>query len=162
MTTRLLLLTIRLLLLRKRYAILISPYVSTMTNHDKVKKKFYEDLQAAIATVPKADKLVILGDFNAGICTDYTSWVRVFGKNEVGKCNSNSSMLLESCTAHELLITNTVFRLPKRNKTTWMHSRSKHWHLLDSSGKKTRMTSEPQKPCVKRSIGQSISCCSQS
>ena len=26
---------------------------------------------------------------------------------------------------------NTLFRLPTRNKTTWMHPRSKHWHLID-------------------------------
>ena len=35
------------------------------------------------------------------------------------------------CAEHELLITNTVFRLPTRRKTTWMHPRSKHWHLID-------------------------------
>ena len=39
--------------------------------------------------------------------------------------------LLRKCAEHELLITNTVFRLPTRRKTTWMHSRSKHWHLID-------------------------------
>ena len=31
----------------------------------------------------------------------------------------------------KLLITNTVFRLPTRNKTSWMHPRSKHWHFID-------------------------------
>ena len=29
------------------------------------------------------------------------------------------------------MITNTVFRLPTCRKTTWMHPRSKHWHLID-------------------------------
>ena len=29
------------------------------------------------------------------------------------------------------VITNTLFRLPTRNKTTWMHPRSKHWDLID-------------------------------
>ena len=29
---------------------------------------------------------------------------------------------------HELLITSTVFRLPTRNKTSWMHP---CWHLID-------------------------------
>ena len=39
--------------------------------------------------------------------------------------------LLRKCAEHELLITNTVFRLPTRRKTTWIHPRSKHWHLTD-------------------------------
>ena len=124
------LMTVRLLLPKKRYATLISAYAFTMTSPNKVKEKFYEDLQAAIASVPKACKLVILGDFNSRVGTNYTSWT-VLEKNEVGKCNSNGALLLESCAAHELLITNTVFRLPNRNKTTWMQPRSKPWHLLD-------------------------------
>ena len=125
------LMTVRLPLPRKRYATLISAYAPTMTNPDDVKEKFYEDFRATIAAIPRADKLIILGDFNARVGSDYTSWEGVLGKNGIGKCNSNGSLLLETCAAHELLITNTVFRLPNRNKMTWMHPRSKHWHLLD-------------------------------
>ena len=124
------LMTVRLPLPRKRYANLISADAPTMTNPDDVKEKFYEDFRATIAAIPRADKLIILGDFNARVGSDYTSWEGVLGKNGVGKCNSNGSLLLETCAAHELLITNTVFRLPNRNKMTWMHPRSKHWHLL--------------------------------
>ena len=45
----------------------------------------------------------------------------------------NGLLLLQTCrpTAHELVITNTLFRLQTRNKTAWMHPRSKHWHLID-------------------------------
>ena len=35
------------------------------------------------------------------------------------------------CAEHELCITNTVFRQADKFKTTWMHPRSKQWHLID-------------------------------
>ena len=56
-------------------------------------------------------------------------WVQttegVIGTEGVGKCNRNGLLLLKKYTEHELLITNTVFRLPTRNKTSWMHPRTK-------------------------------------
>ena len=53
----------------------------------------------------------------------------MIGSEGVG--NSNGLLLLRKCAEHELLITNTVFRLPTHRKTTWIHPRSKHWHLID-------------------------------
>ena len=125
------LMTARLPLPKKKFVTLISAYAPTMTNPDEVKDRFYEDLKDTISAVPRTDKLVILGDFNARVGRDHTSWEGVLGKEGIGKCNDNGLLLLETCAAHDLLITNTVFRLPNRNKTSWMHPRSKHWHLLD-------------------------------
>lgn len=51
----------------KKFATLVSAYAPTMTNPDEIKGKCYEDLNAVIATVPNADKLIILGDFNARV-----------------------------------------------------------------------------------------------
>ena len=115
----------------KKFATLVSAYAPTMTNPDEVKDKFYEDLNRVITAVPKADKLIILGDFNARVGNDSTAWEGVIGKHGVGKCNSNGLLLLQTCSEHELLITNTIFPLPIRNRTSWMHPRSKHWHLID-------------------------------
>ena len=49
----------------------------------------------------------------------------------IGKCNSNGLRLLKTCTVFGLIITNTLFRLSTRNMTSWMHPRSRHWHLID-------------------------------
>ena len=115
----------------KKFVTIISAYAPTMTNPEEVKDKFYEDLDAIISAVPAADKLVLLGDFNARVGCDSTSWEGVLGKHGIGKCNSNGLLLLQACAKHDLLITNTCFRLPTRHKTSWMHPRSKHWHLID-------------------------------
>ena len=74
---------------------------------------------------------MLLGDFNARVGTDWNTWEGVLGKHSTGKCNSNGKLLLETCTAHKLLITNSVFQLPLRKKVSWKHPRSKQWHLLD-------------------------------
>ena len=125
------LMTLRLPLSGKRHATIVSAYAPTMTNPDEVKDKFYDDLDSVISAAPRTDKLLLLGDFNARVGTDHQIWEGVIGSEGVGKCNSNGLLLLRKCAEHELLITNTVFRLPTRRKTTWMHLRSKHWHLID-------------------------------
>ncbi|VDM02792.1 unnamed protein product [Schistocephalus solidus] len=72
-----------------------------MTSSDAAKDKFYENLLALLANVPKEDN-----------------------------CNDNG-LLLRTCAEHRLLLTNTFFRLQTRTKATWMRPRSRRWHLLD-------------------------------
>ena len=106
------LMTLRLPLSGKRHATIVSAYAPTMTNPDEVKDKFYDDLDSVISAAPWTDKLILLGDFNARVGTDYQTWEGVIGSESVGKCNSNGFLLLRKCAEHELLITNTVFCLP--------------------------------------------------
>ena len=102
-----------------------------MTNPDDAKDKFYEELEPLMSTVPQLDKLTVLGDLNTCVGKDHYTWEGVIGHHGVGKCNSNGLLLLRACATHGLSITNTMFRLPIRNKTSWMHPCSKHWHLID-------------------------------
>lgn len=45
--------------------------------------------------------------------------------------NSNGLRLLSLCAKQHLVITNTIFQMKNRLKTTWQHPRSKRWHFLD-------------------------------
>ena len=45
-----------------------------MTTPVEIKDKFYEDLNTVIATVPNAEKLIILGDLNARVDCDSAGW----------------------------------------------------------------------------------------
>ena len=125
------LMVVKLSLPQQRCATLISIYAPTMQHTDETKEKFYSELRGVIDSVPRQDKLIILGDFNARVGADWTAWEGVLGRHGVGKCNSNGQLLLELCMTYNLSITNTMFQLPHRNRTSWMHPRSKHWHLID-------------------------------
>nr|VZI41907.1 unnamed protein product [Spirometra erinaceieuropaei] len=114
-----------------KFATIISAYAPPMTCSDAVRDKFYEDLHALLATVSKADKLIVLGDFNARVGTDHTAWRGVLGPHGLRGSNDNGLLLLRTCAEHRLILTNTFFCLPEREKATWRHPRSRQWHLLD-------------------------------
>lgn len=125
------LITLRLHLSPQKFLHLISIYAPTMTSSDEDKLMFYELLRETLRSIPPRDKLILLGDFNARVGTEHEAWKDVLGRHGIGKCNTNGVSLLTLCAEFGLAITNTYFRLPAKYKTSWMHPRSKHWHLID-------------------------------
>ncbi|VDM03549.1 unnamed protein product [Schistocephalus solidus] len=98
------------------FTIIISTDAPPMTSSDPAKNKFYEEMHALLAVVLKMDKLIGLGDFNARVGKDHAAWQGVPGPHGLEHC---------------LLLTNTFFCLPTREKATWMHPQLRHWQLLD-------------------------------
>ncbi|VDL92484.1 unnamed protein product [Schistocephalus solidus] len=107
------LMSLRLPLRGEKFATIISAYALQMTSSDAAKDKFYDDLHSLLATVPKADKLIVLGDFNARVGTDRAPWRGVLGPHGLAGFNDNGLLLLRTCAEHRLILTNTFFRLPK-------------------------------------------------
>ena len=103
----------------------------TTTNEEEVKERFNQDLDKLLLSIPAEDKLIIMGDFNARVGQNGGVWKGIIGKHGVGKENSNGTLLLSECAKHNLAITSTFFRLVAKKRTTWMHPRSKQWHLID-------------------------------
>ena len=125
--------TFQLPLGNKRNLTFIAAYAPTMPSSEEYKDKFYEGLNEILATTSKST----LSDSWFSV-TSLPEWelttkpgMGILGKDGIGKQNDNGLRLLRMCSINELTITNTLFRLPNRQKTSWMHPRSKHWHLID-------------------------------
>lgn len=125
------LMTLQLNLCNNKKATLISAYAPTLMAEQHDKEVFYSHLDTLLSQVPRSNKIILLGDFNARIGRDHLVWDKVIGKDGTGKTNSNGEMLLTKCAEHKLTITNTLFRQKDRKKTSWRHPRSGHWHLID-------------------------------
>ena len=102
--------TMRLPLSKDNFATIISVYAPTMTNPNESKEAFYNQLASVLSGIPRADKLLLISDFNARIGRENDKWPLVMGKHGIGKCNSNGEVLLTLCSEFELIVTNTMFK----------------------------------------------------
>ena len=105
--------TMRLNICQSRYVSIVNVYAPTMTYPEEEREAFYRQLREVLAGVPDADKLSILGDFNARVRDDHNTWRGAIGKFGRGRLNENGELLLCMCTELELAITNTYFQQPK-------------------------------------------------
>ena len=116
---------------RKGKAHFISAYAPTLDASSEDKDKFYDSLRVVVSSIPKGDALFLLGDFNARVGQDHSSWPDCLGHHGIGNMNDNGERLLQFCSSNGLCITNTYFTLKHCHKVSWRHPRSKHWHQLD-------------------------------
>ena len=112
-------------------AVLISCYAPTLGSSEQEKDNFYNQLRNVISGIRYKDKIFLMGDFNARVGNDVQSWEGVLGHHGIGSMNSNGLRLLSFCKDFDLCITNTIFQQKDCFKTTWMHPRSKDWHMID-------------------------------
>ena len=87
-----------------RYLTLVNVYATTKTYSVEEKEIFYQELTHIVLKVPREDKLLILGDFNARVGTDWEIYKGVIGKFGKKKRNSNGDLLLNFCAQQELSI----------------------------------------------------------
>ena len=123
--------TLRLPLAKNRSATFVSVYSPTLDSSDDVKDRFYDTLYSTLRRISQNDKIILLGDFNARVGRNNEIWHGVIGHHGVGNVNSSGLRLLSVCSELGLAITNTFFQLRDMHKTSWLHPRSKHWHLID-------------------------------
>jgi endonuclease/exonuclease/phosphatase family metal-dependent hydrolase len=122
--------SLRIPLCKNRHLLLITAYAPTLSYPPEDKDIFYHQLYEAVQK-GKKDKLIILGDFNARVGSNFKSWSNVLGPYGTGKINENGERLLTFCSENNLMITNTIFKQPACRKGTWIHPRSKQEHQID-------------------------------
>nr|VZI04764.1 unnamed protein product [Spirometra erinaceieuropaei] len=90
------LMSLRLPLRGRKFAAIVSAYAPPMTSPDSAKVEFYSDLHVLLATAPKADKLIVLGEFKAHVGKDFAAWRGVLVPHGTAGCNGNGLLLLRT------------------------------------------------------------------
>ena len=120
------------------YATVIAAYAPTepkiiTTEAATEAQAFYTLLQATVSNAPKKDRVIIIGDFNACIGADTDQWGSVISHFGPREQNTNGIRLLDLCTTHGLLISNTWFQHKQIHQLTWFPNgnRARPGHMYD-------------------------------
>ncbi|BHF68697.1 hypothetical protein SprV_0301173600 [Sparganum proliferum] len=147
------LMSLRLPLQGGKFVTIVSAYAPPLTSPDEARNKFYEDLHALLATVPKPDKLIVLGDFNAHIGTDHGASRGVLCPHGLDGSHVNGLPLLRTSVGHSLFLTNTFFasRCERRPPgCTLGHDAGTCWIMSSSGGETNGACCNLTKACVIR------------
>ena len=93
-----------------------SVYAPTNVTDPSISEEFYHQLSHTLKEVNNKDLLLMLGDFNARIGPAVKP-TRLHGVHNPDTHNNNVERLLDFCTSHGLVITNTLF--PHKKNHQW-------------------------------------------
>ncbi|VDM00839.1 unnamed protein product [Schistocephalus solidus] len=102
-----------------------------------INDRLMRDLHALLSILPKFDKLIVLGDFNASVGSDHAAWQGVLSPRGLGSCNYNGLLLLRTGAEHCLLLTNTFFAFRRGRRPsgcTLGRGAGSCWTMFSSGG----------------------------
>ena len=121
----------RLMKTGKIWLNIISVYAPTDVTDPSISEEFYHQLSHTLKGVNNKDLLLMLGDFNARIGPAVKP-TRLRGIHNLDTHNKNGERLLDFCTSHGLVITNTLFPHKKIHQWSWRHpNQNEGGHVLD-------------------------------
>ncbi|KAL0893269.1 hypothetical protein ABMA27_014867 [Loxostege sticticalis] len=98
---------------------IIQVYAPTADKEDEILEDFYEEVSKAISLTKKHELNLIMGDFNAKIGKGKSG--HGIGPFGLGDRNERGDRLEQFVVERDLVITNTMFKLPPRRLYTWKH-----------------------------------------
>lgn len=89
----------------------------TSNSSERELEEVYEGIEKVIEKVKGDENLIIMGDWNAVVGQE--SLEHIIGNYGLGNRNERGDRLIDFCSKHELLITNTYFNHHPRRRYTW-------------------------------------------
>ena len=80
------------------------------------KNAFYDQLDDLLSSIPKHDIQIVIGDMNAQVGNDTSTWKPVLGRHAEGALNDNGIRLLTFCLAQNLVVGSSFFPYKKIHK----------------------------------------------
>ncbi|XP_072051496.1 craniofacial development protein 2-like [Amphiura filiformis] len=99
---------------------ILQVYAPNTADCEEMVDEFYDLLQTTVNKTPKSDVLIIMGDLNAKVGTNWQQWENILGKHGYGEVNQRGEKLLNFCAVNDLCISNTIFKQKKDSRQwTW-------------------------------------------
>ncbi|XP_030761955.1 craniofacial development protein 2-like [Sitophilus oryzae] len=96
---------------------IIQTYAPTSESSEEELERWYDELEQVYKLTKQHDINIIMGDMNAKVGEGPIN--NIVGKYGLGVRNERGERLIEFCQDHNMTITNTLFKLPKRRLYTW-------------------------------------------
>ena len=101
------------------WMMLIQVYAPTDDADSQAKDEFYEEVQDTMNRVPRGDRVIVMGDFNARVGKNAEVWKGVIGVHGEDVENDSGRRLLGFSAENDLQIMNTHFEHKRIHKYTW-------------------------------------------
>lgn len=97
---------------------IVQVYMPTSSADDEEVDKIYEEIEDVVQYIKGEENLIVMGDWNAVVGRGREG--QTIGPFGLGERNERGNRLVEFCTEHNLVVTNTWFKNHERRLYTWM------------------------------------------
>ena len=93
---------------------IVTAYAPALYSNPDVKDQFYNALGHTILILTPSEHIFLLGDFNARVRAEHSTWSTCIGHHGVGKIKKTGERFLELCCNRNLCVTNIYFQVKQK------------------------------------------------